>query len=157
MHKTPLFGTIAAILIILAGGTTPAGATDWLQFGYDTAHSGFNRAETGYSTSGNTIAYHYALPSGSDSADSAPVYLGNVATSSGTKNILFILTNNGTFLGARRGSTALNVLWSHQPTGAGTTTAGLARAPSIPTCCMSMPTGSTERSTSTRSVTAPKS
>jgi hypothetical protein len=124
MHKTPLFRSVAAILIILADGTTPAGAADWLQFGYDTAHSGFNRAEKGYSTSGNTIAYHYALPSGSDRADSAPIYLGNVSTSSGTKNVLFILTNNGTFLALDADSTTLNVLWSHQPTGGGTTTAG---------------------------------
>ena len=124
MHKTPLFGAVAAILLILADGTTPAGATNWLQFGYDTAHSGFNRAEKGYSTAGNTIAYHYALPAGSDRADSAPIYLGNVTTSSGTKNILFILTNNGTFLALDADSKTLNVLWSQQPTGGGTTTRG---------------------------------
>jgi hypothetical protein len=124
VHKTPLFKALAAIVIIGAVGTAPAGATDWLQFGYDTNHSGFNRAEKGYSTSGNTIAYHYALPSGSDRADSAPVYLGNVAASSGTKNILFILTNNGTFLALDADSKTLNVLWSQQPAGAGNTTRG---------------------------------
>jgi len=120
MRQKPLF----AVAIIAGFHLADARATDWLQFGYDTAHSGFNRAETGYSTAGNKILYHYLLPAGSDTADSAPVYLGNVTTASGTKNVLFILTNNGTFLALDADSTALNVLWSHQPTGLGKTTAG---------------------------------
>jgi hypothetical protein len=120
MRQKPLF--VAAVIAGLH--QADARATDWLQFGYDTAHSGFNRAETGYSTAGNKILYHYALPAGSDKADSAPIYLGNVATGSGTKNVLFILTNNGTFFALDADSTILNILWSHQPTGGGTTTRG---------------------------------
>src|SRR6516165_9068901 len=88
---------------ILSLATTPAVAADWLQFGCDTAHSGFNRAETGYTTaSGNTVLYHYSLPSmaglkNPGTVDGAPVYVGAVATASGVKNVLFGLTNNGTF------------------------------------------------------------
>jgi len=123
MRRKPLFESLA--LIVLASGAMAAHATDWLQFGYDTAHSGFNRAETGYSTAtGNTILYHYALPSGSDIGDSAPVYVGNVTTASGTKSFLFIFTNNGTFLALDASSPTLSVLWSKKPTGGGTTTAG---------------------------------
>lgn len=110
------------------GFAASAQATDWLQFGYDVAHSGFNRAENGYSTAGNKVAYHYALPNGTDKADSAPVYVGNVATNAGTKNVLFILTNNGTFLALDADSTTLNVLWSKQPTGLGTATRGFGSA-----------------------------
>ena len=113
-----------AIAFTVAFTAAPALATDWLQFGYDTVHSGFNRAENGYSTAGNKILYHYALPAGSDKADSAPVYLGNVATSAGAKNLLFVLTNNGTFLALDADSPTLSVLWSHQPTGGGTSTRG---------------------------------
>ena len=116
----------AALLILASAAAMPtARATDWLQFGYDTAHSGFNRAETGYPTAtGNKILYHYALPNGADIADSTPVYVGNVATASGNKNFLFVLTNNGTFLALDADSTTLNVLWSNKPTGSGKTTAG---------------------------------
>ncbi len=96
-------------------------ATDWLQFGFDPAHSGFNRAETGYSTAGNFLLYNYSLPT---AADSAPVYLGNVATASGVKNVLFIVAKNGTLLALDADSTTLKVVWSKQPTGAGTLTTG---------------------------------
>lgn len=113
-----------------------ASATDWLQFDYDTAHSGFNRAETGYSTpDGNAILYHYALPTvlGSHSpgtVDGAPVYVGDVATASGTKNILLGLRNDGTLLALDADSPTLNVLWSQKPGGSGTTTWGIG-APAI--------------------------
>lgn len=116
--------TMLAAAALAAVHASPAQATDWLQFGYDTAHSGYNRAETGYSTSGNKVAHHYALSSAVDKADSAPVYLGNVATNAGPKNVLFILTNNGTFLALDADSATLNVLWSKQPAGTGTATRG---------------------------------
>ena len=38
---------IAALLFTIGGIFENANATDWLQFGYDAAHSGFNRAERG--------------------------------------------------------------------------------------------------------------
>ena len=96
-----------AFLIGTSACVTSAQATDWLQFGYDQAHSGFNRAENGYSTqTGNTIAYHYSLAT---TVDSAPIYVADVATASGTKNLLFIDTKDGTLLVVDADSTTLSV------------------------------------------------
>ena len=123
MRQGSLFIAFAACI----GAAVPlsASATDWLQFGYDTAHSSFNRSETGYPTAGgNVVSYHYALPAGTERIDGAPVYLGNVATNAGTKNLLFGLSNNGTIIALDADSATLSVIWSHKPTGAGTTTRG---------------------------------
>src|SRR3569832_841285 len=99
-----------------------ANATDWLQFGYDTAHSGFNRAEQGYPTfDGNHVAYHYALPT---AIASAPVYLANVQTASGTRNLLFAVAKNGTLYALDANAKTLSIVWSRQPTGAGLVTNG---------------------------------
>ena len=110
-------------MILLAGYATAAMAADWLQFGYDEAHSGYNPEENGYSTAaGNATLFHYALPS--STADSTPVYLGGVSVAGGTKNLLFTVTNNGTVYALDADSNSLNVLWSKQPTGAGKSTRG---------------------------------
>lgn len=86
-------------------------ATNWTQFGFDLSHSGFNDAENGYSTSGgNRLLYSYNLPR---SADSAPIYLAGVATGSGTKNLLFVVTNDGSLYALDADSTSLAVVWSH--------------------------------------------
>jgi len=112
---------ILAAICAWAGAT----ATDWPQFGYDQAHSGFNRQEHGYPTpDGNTVLFHYSLPAGTDIVDGAPVYLAGVQTDSGTKNLLFALSNNGTQLALNADSPSLDVVWSHKPTGAGNTTKG---------------------------------
>lgn len=121
MRKRILVGSIIVVLACAVGNVN---ATDWLQFGYDQAHSGFNRAETGYSTAGgNTVLFNYDLPS---SADSSPVYLGNVTTASGIKNLLFIVTKNGTLLAidADAKTKTNSVVWSHRPSGAGSLTTG---------------------------------
>ena len=108
--------------LVLSIYAASAGAADWLQFGYDEAHSGNNAAESGYSTAnGNVLAYHYSLPT---AADSAPVYLSGVATPSGTRNVLFVMAKNGTLLALDADATSLNLLWSKQPTGGGTLTTG---------------------------------
>jgi len=109
MRSKPFIrATIVASALGTAGVT--AHATDWLQFGYDAAHSGFNAADTGYSTpTGNSILFHYSLPS---AADSAPLYLGNVSTASGTKNLLFIVTKNGTLLALDADANSQTVIWS---------------------------------------------
>lgn len=115
----------SAVVAIGICSVVNAAATDWLQFGYDTAHSGFNRQEKGYPTpNGNAVLFHYSLPSGTDIVDGAPVYLSDVQTANGTKNLLFALSNNGTQLALDADSPTLNVIWSHQPTGAGRTTNG---------------------------------
>lgn len=109
--------TLACVIALAAAAASPARATDWLQFGYDTVHSGFNRAENGYPTSnGNTVAFHYALSSAYGTIDSAPVYLENVATSAGQKNLLFVVTKNGYVVALDADSDlAPSVVWSSQP------------------------------------------
>jgi len=110
--------------LILAGlcAWTVAAATDWPQFGYDQAHSGFNASENGYSTSsGNQLLFSYSLPT---PVDSAPIYLGNVSTDSGTKNLLFLIARNGTLLVLDADTTTLELIWSEQPTGSGSLTTG---------------------------------
>jgi len=110
--------TTLAAAAIAALHPAPARATDWLQFGYDMAHSGFNSAETGYPTvGGNTVPYHYQLPAGTDKIDGAPVYVGDVPTAAGTRNLLFGLSNNGTIIALDADSTTLSVIWSRKPTG----------------------------------------
>ncbi len=93
--KDKLGLTTAAAIAIAVLLAAPAHATDWLQFGYDTAHSGYNRAENGYSTAtGNKLAYPAVLLT--HQADSAPVFLEGVATATGTKDLLFINALDGT-------------------------------------------------------------
>jgi len=115
MRDKPSLNILAAAAIAFVQAS-PARATDWLQFGYDTAHSGYNDAEKGYSTAaGNRALYHYALPVAAGAADSAPIYLGGVATSSGTKNVLFVVSKNGTLLALDADSDTVSVLWLNQP------------------------------------------
>jgi hypothetical protein len=91
-----------------------AQAADWPQFGYDAAHSGYNGAEKGYSTpTGNTILHSYSLGT---TVDSAPIYVANVTTASGVKNLLFIDTKDGTILAIDADAASLHTIWSHRPT-----------------------------------------
>ncbi len=104
-------------------------AADWMQFGYDAAHSGSNTAETAIGTANVAqLVPLYANPvTLSSSVDSAPVYLANVATPSGTKNLLFLLSQNGKVM-AIDAATGSEV-WSHQTTGKQPTTASPAIDP----------------------------
>ncbi len=114
---------IRLILILLSVGVASmAHATDWLQFGYDQAHSGNNTAENGYPVNGvNTAQWSvtvHAFGSATPiSSNSTPVYLSGVATASGTRDLLFLVTQNGTLVAfaANDGS----VVWSQHPTSTG--------------------------------------
>ena len=110
----PQFSKVIAF-VLATGYTISAHATDWPQFGYDQAHSGFNSAEKGYSTAtGNIVVPAYAGGVGlANQTDSAPIFVGGVSTASGTKDLLFINALNGTLmaLDARNGAP----VWSHQP------------------------------------------
>ena len=94
---TPLY---AVMLTVLASAS--AAATNWLQFDFDPAHSGYNPAETTISASGTgpfaitTLfpMYHATLPA---KADGAPAYLANVTTVSGIHDLLFLTTNSTNF------------------------------------------------------------
>ena len=102
-----------------------AGAADWLQFGYDEAHSSFNRDETGYPTpAGNRVLGHYALPTSAGVIDSSPLYLSDVATAGGTRNLLFLVSKNGTLLALDADAPVLDLVWSRRPNGAGMVTNG---------------------------------
>jgi hypothetical protein len=103
---------LRAILALLGCGAGMASvqATDWLQFGMDAAHSGYNAAEQGYSTANGN---KFTVAGLTHPIDSAPIYVGGVSTPSGTKDMLFIVAKDGTLLAlsARDGS----VIWSNTP------------------------------------------
>ena len=117
----------AAVTCMGVCAISTALAADWMQFGYDAAHSGYNTAETTL-TAANVDQlqrrYQATLP---DNVDSAPVYLSNVDTTSGTKDLLFLLAQNGTLmaLDAADGS----VVWSHSEPGNQPTTSAPAIDP----------------------------
>ncbi len=86
----------AAVLAALA--CSAASAADWMQFGYDAAHTGVNPSETLVSPSNvASLVTKYSVNMATY-VDSAPVYLSNVSTPGGTKNLLFALGNNGRFM-----------------------------------------------------------
>ena len=91
----PRFLLPRATAVLFSLAAADALAADWMQFGYDPAHTGYNPAENTINT-GNvatlTRLYSVAIAAG---VDSAPVYLSNVETPSGTRNLLYALSNNG--------------------------------------------------------------
>ncbi len=104
-------------------------AADWLQFGYDQAHSGFNPADPGgYSVAAQTFTIHAVGNNTALKSDAAPVFLSGVTTASGTKDVLYVDTTNGTIvaLDAATGT----VIWSHQPAGT-QTSEGMSGSPAI--------------------------
>lgn len=113
------------VLVAMAAGfgPAPAPAADWLQFGVDPAHSGYNASERGYSTAdGNRLAFPAVTLAAV--VDVAPVFLGAVATDSGTKDLLIAVAKNGTVMALNAADGA--VVWSHKPTGSGTLTTSAA-------------------------------
>jgi len=89
-HLDTLSRSALAMALLSLG--TAATAADWMQFGYDAAHTGVNPTETTITpanVAGVTTRYSVDLPA---SVDSAPVYLSNVSTSGGTRNLLFALS-----------------------------------------------------------------
>lgn len=110
---------VSPSVVLVAGtmlGTVPVSAADWLQFGFDPAHSGNNPAETTLSAAGTGEfaltalfpVYNVTLP---DIADGAPAYLSGVATANGSRDLLFLETKDGHVLAidAATGAT----VWSH--------------------------------------------
>jgi hypothetical protein len=112
MRKESLVSWVVAGLVS-SGFAVTAQAADWLQFGYDQAHSGFNAAEFSYPVASQTTAqWSITL---SDQSDAAPVYLSNVATANGTKDLIYVDTTNGTLIALDAANGA--VVWSHQQPG----------------------------------------
>jgi hypothetical protein len=101
------------LAVALALATTSCVAADWMQFGYDAVHSSNNPAET-ILTAGNVasvvLLYSQALP---DNLDGAPVYLSNVATAGGNKNLLFAVSHAGTAMAINAADGS--IVWSKSP------------------------------------------
>jgi hypothetical protein len=116
---------VAAVAAALA--FSAADASDWVQFGYDAAHTGFNPDETAISranVASLTTLYSADLPS---SVDSAPVYLSNVSTQGGTKDLLFALSEDGRLMAIDAANG--NEVWHAQTSGPQPTTASPAIDP----------------------------
>lgn len=84
---------------------------DWLQFDFDASHSGNDTLETRLSPANVATLGQLFKVSLPDAADGAPVYLRDVATSSGRRNLLFVTTRTGGLLALDAASGA--TLWSH--------------------------------------------
>jgi hypothetical protein len=102
--------SLAALAALVAA---PAAASDWLQFGFDASHSGVNSAETALSPENVAhlkLFYSTPLPG---KVEGAPVLLTNVATASGTLDVLYMTLDNGTLIALDAASGTL--LWSQYP------------------------------------------
>lgn len=101
-------------------------AADWLQFGYDASHSGNNPDESVISAANvSALVQVYSVPF-SLGTRAAPVFLGAVQTSGGTKDLLFVVAGDGhvVALDAANGTP----IWSRQPTPVPNTTEAAAPA-----------------------------
>jgi outer membrane protein assembly factor BamB len=113
---------LAATTIVLAVATADVGAVtsyDWPQFNGDARHSGNNTSETILSA-GNVgklqQLFQITLP---EVADSAPVLLGAVSTSAGSKDLLFVNTLQGRLmaLDAHTGAIVWSFIHAASPCG----------------------------------------
>jgi hypothetical protein len=103
---------LCAAVVVLSLAATPARAYDWLQFGGDAQHSGHNTLETTITKGNvNTLAQKYSVAIGA-TADGAPVFLDDVNTSGGVKDLLFVTTMDGRIIALDSLTGA--IVWSHQ-------------------------------------------
>ncbi|HET7925215.1 MAG TPA: PQQ-binding-like beta-propeller repeat protein, partial [Rhodanobacteraceae bacterium] len=106
---------LRAMSAALALAPFAASAADWMQFGYDATHSGHNTAETALSATNVDQVQRRYQTTLTASVDGAPVYLSNVTTTSGTKDLLFLLGTNGTLMAVDAADGT--VFWHHQESG----------------------------------------
>jgi len=96
----------------ILAATAPVSADDWLQFGYDAAHSGNNTAESMLGPENvGSLVLHYAVPvTDGTPFDGAPVYASAVATPWGPRDVIYAMSTAGTLyaIDAADGS----VIWS---------------------------------------------
>ena len=105
-----------ARVLVLAMGLLVHGrarGADWLQWGFDSRHSGVNDQETTIHA-GNVASlllhYRITLP---DVADGAPAFLSGVTTPQGLKDVLFLTTRSGILLAVDAATGG--IVWSKQP------------------------------------------
>jgi hypothetical protein len=106
-------GSVAAANVTTVAITCANDPTDWLQFDFDSQHSGWNIQEnTITSTNVNTLVAktHVTLPS---IADGAPAFLRGVTTATGTRDLVFVTSKDGTTWALD--ATTLAKVWSQQP------------------------------------------
>ncbi len=107
-----LVRSLALASALILTGATSAYAYNWPEFNGNGQHSGNNTQETLISTSNVGSLRKIFSASLPDGADGAPAALTSVATSSGTRDLLFVTTMQGYILGvdAHSGTT----VWQHQ-------------------------------------------
>ena len=129
-HYTSAAGTaFAPVQDTSAFSCSAAGAYDWPQFGFDSAHSGNNPLETSVSRANvGSLArvFSVALP---EIADGAPVLASGVPTAAGARNLLFVTTKAGRVV-ALDGHSGATVWSTTPPSGPKYTTSSPALDPS---------------------------
>ena len=123
-RSAPVSASLFAMALAICGSN--AFAYDWLQFNGNPQHDGNNTREVRLDASNVsqlTRSYQITLPA---SADGAPVFLEQVATASGVKDLLFVNTTQGHIyaLNAQTGAT----VWNKQFT---FSAAGMSGSPAI--------------------------
>jgi hypothetical protein len=107
--------------VFLWAATAAAAPIDWLQFDFDSRHSGNNPQETVIHP-GNVATMHLVpgypvslgtLVAGADTEDGAPALLTDVSTPSGTRNVLFLTTKNGRIMAID--AAAGTLVWTQRP------------------------------------------
>jgi hypothetical protein len=116
MSFKSLLRTVLMVVAMLGAAATYA--TDWLQFGYDAAHSSDNPDETTISSANVALLSRKYQVTLAASVDSAPVYASAIVTPSGTRNLLFVNSTNGKLIAIDADDGSL--VWS-QSTSSGTT------------------------------------
>jgi outer membrane protein assembly factor BamB len=86
----------AGLGAVIAAAFQPcvAFASDWLQFGFDPAHSGYNPQESAIATDLNGLQLVFAAPLPAKS-EGAPAFAENVSTADGVHDMVFVTTIEG--------------------------------------------------------------
>lgn len=92
MRPSPI-QCVAAAALLCYGGV--ARSADWLQFGYDAAHSGNNPDETTLSRDNVAALSPWWFLGSSSHIDVAPVYLSGAQTVAGMLDLVFVVTEDG--------------------------------------------------------------
>jgi hypothetical protein len=102
------------LIILICATDVPAYADDWLQFGYDAAHSGSNTVEATIGP-GNvgTLAPRYSVQVPGAAFVGAPIYAGSIETSEGLRDVVYA-TDYYCTLYAMDASNG-RVIWSQTP------------------------------------------
>jgi len=113
--RVPKFFLPRATAVVCALFATHAFAADWLQWGYDQAHSGNNPDETTIDASNVAQLTRTWQITMSATANVAPVFASAIDTPSGTKDLVFVTAQNGRLTAFD--ATTGDVVWSNDTSG----------------------------------------